>query len=83
MLIPESYKIFLNDNALFQQNGICILVDVIDYNYIQNEYGDLLANNLLIFATKFIKQKLEDEDFDYQMVRYNENKFFIFIKNWF
>lgn len=75
------YKKFLNDNALFQQNGICILVDVIDYFYIQKEYGELLANNLLIFATKFIKQKLEDEDFDYQMVRYNENKFFIFIKN--
>lgn len=75
------YKIFLNDNALFQQNGICILVDVIDHNYIQNEYGDLLANNLLIFVTKFIKQKLKDEDFDYDMVRYSENKFLIFMQN--
>ena len=53
------YKKFLNENALFQQNGICVLVDVIDYNYIQKEYGELLANNLLIFATKFIKQKLK------------------------
>ena len=75
------YKKFLNENALFQQNGICVLVDVIDYNYIQKEYGELLANNLLIFATKFIKQKLKDEDFKYEMVRYNDNKFLIFIQN--
>ena len=75
------YKKFLNENALFQQNGICVLVDVIDYNYIQKEYGELLANNLLIFATKFIKQKLKDEDFKYEMVRYNDNKFLIFIEN--
>ena len=75
------YKKFLNENALFQQSGICVLVDVIDYNYIQKEYGELLANNLLIFATKFIKQKLKDEDFKYEMVRYNDNKFLIFIEN--
>ena len=75
------YNKFLDSNASFQQNGICVLVDVIDYFYIQKEYGELLSNNLLIFATKFIKQKLKDEDFDFEIVRYNENKFLIFIKN--
>lgn len=73
------YNKFLNSEALFQQNGICFLIDVIDYSYIQKEYGELLANNLLIFATKFIKQKLKDEDLDFKIVRYNENKFLVFI----
>lgn len=75
------YNKFLDSNASFQQNGICVLVDVIDYFYIQKEYGELLSNNLLIFATKFIKQKLKDEDFDFEIVRYNENKFLIFMKS--
>jgi len=75
------YNKFLNSEALFQQNGICVLVDVVDYVYIQKEYGELLANNLLIFATKFIKQKLKDENLNFKIVRYNENRFLIFILN--
>lgn len=75
------YNKFLDSDASFQQNGICVLVDVVDYIYIQKEYGELLSNNLLIFATKFIKQRLKDENFDFEIVRYNENKFLIFIKN--
>jgi GGDEF domain-containing protein len=73
------YNKLLNTNALFQQDGICLLVDVIDYTYIQNEYGELLANNLLIFASKFISQKLESENLDFNIVRYSENKFLIFL----
>ena len=75
------YNKFLNSEALFQQNGICVLIDVVDYVYIQKEYGELLANNLLIFATKFVKQKLKDENLDFRIVRYNENKFLVFILN--
>ncbi|MBP9490093.1 MAG: diguanylate cyclase [Aliarcobacter sp.] len=75
------YNKFLDSNASFQQNGLCVLVDVVDYIYIQKEYGELLSNNLLIFATKFIKQRLKDEDFDFEIVRYNENKFLIFMKS--
>jgi GGDEF domain-containing protein len=73
------YNKFLDANSLFQQDGMCLLIDVIDYRYIQDEYGELLANNLLIFASKFINQKLETEKLDFNMVRYNENKFLIFL----
>lgn len=73
------YHKFLDKNASFQENGIVVLVDVIDYSYIQNEYGELLANNLLIFASKFINQKLEDEKLNFKIVRFSENKFLIFL----
>jgi GGDEF domain-containing protein len=73
------YTKFLNKNAKFQQNGLCVLADIIDYSYIQKEYGELLANNLLIFAVKFMKQKLNDENIDFKIVRYSENRFLIFI----
>ena len=73
------YNKFLDKDTSFQQNGMCILVDVIDYTYIEKEYGEFLANNLLIFASKFIYQKLEDEELDYKIVRFTESKFLIFI----
>lgn len=75
------YNKFLNENEQFEENGICILVDVIDYSYIRKEYGELLANNLLIFATKFIDQKLKDEHLDFKISRYDDNKFLIFLCN--
>jgi GGDEF domain-containing protein len=75
------YTKFLNEDAEFKENGICVLIDVSDYIYVQKEYGELLANNLLIFATKFINQKLNEEKLKYKMVRYHENKFLIFILN--
>ena len=28
---------------LLLKDGICLLIDVIDYTYIQDEYGELLA----------------------------------------
>ena len=75
------YNKFLNQNAEFKEDGICVLIDVSDYTYVQTEYGELLANNLLIFATKFINQKLKEEKYEYKIVRYCENKFLIFILN--
>ena len=46
--------------------------------------GDLqtiLANNLLAFAANFINEKLKDEKYNFQIAKFVENKFFIFIFN--
>ncbi|WP_368031257.1 hypothetical protein [Arcobacter sp. s6] len=75
------YSKFLDENANFKEDGICILLDVIDYDYIQKEYGELLSNNLLAFTTNFIKEKLDDEKYNFQIAKYLDNKFFIFIFN--
>lgn len=75
------YNKFLDSNANFKEDGSCILLNVLDYFYLQKEYGELLANNLLIFATNFISKKLEEENYNFQIARYVENKFFIFISN--
>jgi GGDEF domain-containing protein len=73
------YSKLLDENANFKEDGICILLDVIDYDYIKKEYGELLANNLLAFAVNFINEKLKDEKYNFQIAKYIENKFFIFI----
>ena len=75
------YNKFLNGNGNFQENGICVLLNIVDFDYIQKEYGDLLAKNLLVFVTDFISSKLKDEAYEFQIARYLENKFFIFISN--
>ena len=75
------YSKLLDENANFKEDGICILVDIIDYDYIQKEYGELLANNLLAFAVNFINEKLKDEKYDFQIAKFVENKFFIFVFN--
>lgn len=73
------YNKFLNNNACFKENGICLLIDVIDYTYIQDEYGELLGRNLLLFVTNFVSQKLKEEGFKFQIARYFNDKFFVFI----
>lgn len=73
------YNKFLDNNACFKENGICLLIDVIDYTYIQDEYGELLGRNLLLFVTNFVSQKLKEEGFKFQIARYFNDKFFVFI----
>ena len=73
------YNKFLNDEAQFKSNGICILIDIKDFNYVQNEYGIVLANNLIMFISNFIKEKLKEENISFNMARFFDNQFFIFI----
>jgi len=73
------YTKFLDENSLFQNNGICLLIDVVDYFYVQKEYGELLSKNLLIFLINFINEKFKDENYNVQIARYFENKIFVFI----
>ncbi len=73
------YNKFLDENTDFKDEGVCTLVDIEDFNYIQKEYGELLAKNLLIFIINFISQKLKDEHYNFHIARYFHNKFFIFV----
>ena len=75
------YNKYLNKDALFKENGLCVLIDVNDYNYIEGEYGELLANNLLIFITRFLKKNLKEEDCNFKIARFFDNQFVIFVNN--
>lgn len=75
------YNKFLNDDATFKDNGIAVLIDVNDYTYIQGEYGDLLADNLLIFISNFLKKNLTEDDCKFKIARFFDNQFIIFISD--
>ena len=46
------YNKFLDSQAQFQEDGICVLLDILDYFYIQKEYKEVLSKNLLLFVIK-------------------------------
>ena len=75
------YNKFLNKKAEFKRSGICVLIDIIDFDYINNEYGTLLADNLIIFINNFLKEKLKEENIDYKIARFFDNQFLIFIED--
>jgi len=75
------YNKFLDKDSKFKDNGICVIIDVIDFDYIQNEYGELLSNNLIIFINNFIKEKLNEEKISFKTARFFDSKFFIFVNH--
>ncbi len=75
------YSKYLDEEACFKNNGISILLDMIDYEYIKSEYGLLLSENLLIFITNFMNKKLKEEKYNFKITRYFDDKFLIFIED--
>ncbi len=75
------YSKYLNEEACFKNDGICVLIDMVDYNYIQSEYGLLLSDNLLIFITNFISKKLKEEEYKFKISRFFDDKFLVFVEN--
>jgi len=75
------YNKFLNKKAEFKKSGVCVLIDISDFDYINSEYGTLLANNLIIFVNNFLKKSLKDENFNFNIARFFDNQFIIFIED--
>lgn len=75
------YNKFLNKEAQFKKDGVCVLVDIVDFNYIDNEYGTLLANNLIIFINNFIRKNLKEENIDFKIAKFFDSQFLVFIEN--
>jgi GGDEF domain-containing protein len=74
------YQKFLTKDATIQEDCILVLLNVNDYDYISKNYSNLISNNLLIFISKFLKDKLKDENLEFNIARYLKNKFLIIIK---
>ena len=75
------YNKFLNSNSCFKTTGVVALIDIVDFDYIKNEYGELLANNLILFVVSFIKKNLKNENFDFKIAKFFENKLLLLIEN--
>jgi len=75
------YNHALKEDGTFGYNGILLFIDINDFNYIVDKYGNLIADNVVIYVTKFLSQKLKKENLDFEIARYSNDQFVLFIKN--
>lgn len=73
------YGKYLKNNEFFPQHGVCVLANILDFDYIYDKYGALLCDSLLIFVSKFLKKSLTEEGVNYKLVKYIRGQFMIFI----
>lgn len=71
------YHKFLTRDANFKEDTTLILIDVADYEYIADTYNKLISNNLLVFISKYLKNKLSEESISFNISRYLTSKFII------
>ena len=72
---------FLNEEGGFKKEGFLILIDIKDFKELNSKYGEIIGDNALIFTANFLKQKLEDEGFDFSLARYAGDQFILFVEN--
>lgn len=71
------YHKYLTKDAKFKDSAILVFVNIADYEYISNTYNKLISNNLLIFISKYLDEKLKEEGLDFEITRYLSNKFIL------
>jgi GGDEF domain-containing protein len=81
------YNQYLNGDSCFKNDAEAVLVSIKDFEYIKNEYGKLIVDNLLMFVIKFLNEHFIDskehlgEPFDkYNILRYYDDKFIVFVE---
>ncbi|AXX91931.1 hypothetical protein CPU12_06330 [Malaciobacter molluscorum LMG 25693] len=72
------YNIFLDTNNNFKKDGILALLTIENDDYIYENYGQLIFDNLQIFLIKYITRKIKEEKLNYSIARFIKNKFIIF-----
>ncbi|AXH14663.1 hypothetical protein CP985_10245 [Malaciobacter mytili LMG 24559] len=75
------YNIFLKNNEEFKNNGVLVLIEIDNCDYILENYGQLIYDNLQIFITKFVSKKIKEEKLHYDVAKFNKKQFLIFLEN--
>lgn len=73
------YNQYLDNNESFKNPGVVAILNVIDFDYITEKYGTLICDSLLIFISKFLIEKLDEEGVNYKLVKYIRGQFILFI----
>lgn len=73
------YAEFITNEGLTKKEGLMALLEIKDFEHIEQEHGTLIADNLLKFFSDFINDKLIDEGIEFDLTRYVKDKFLLFI----
>lgn len=72
------YSQFVDIDGNIQSNGIMALINVSDYNYIQETHGNLIGDNLIKFLADYINRHIKNEGTQFKIARYSTNMFLLF-----
>lgn len=75
------YKRLLNEETSFKEKGTIALVFINDYDTIIKKYGQNIADNILIYITKFLTKIFNEQNLNIDIAKYSENKFILVCKN--
>lgn len=75
------YSQFVSPEGLTQKEGLMAMLCIKDFEHIEKEHGSLIADNLLKFFSDFLISKLKDEGIDFDLTRYTQEKFILFVYN--
>jgi GGDEF domain-containing protein len=69
----------LNNNETFNDFGFLVSIRILDYDKIVKEYGPNVGNRLLKQVSDYMIRYMKDHYINFDIVRYNEDNFLIFI----
>lgn len=73
------YQHKLNENRLFKDNGSIVEIKLDAYDSISETHGDNTAEKLITLLCDFMKEDLQKNHLNYDIVRFREEKFLLFI----
>lgn len=74
------YNQAINNDGSFKNEGLLLFINLVDCDYLAHKYGNLLADNVIQYIAKFLSNKFNAENLDYEIARYSNNQFTLFIK---
>lgn len=75
------YNNAINEEGTFNEEGLLLFIDINDFNYIIDKYGNLIADNVIIYISKFLTHKFKKENIAFNIARYSTDQFILFIQN--
>lgn len=75
------FKDKLNNNETFNDCGFLVSIKISEYKKILKEYDSNIGNKLLKQVSDYMIRYMKDKHCDYEIVRYMEDNFLIFMHN--
>lgn len=74
------YNQRVDNEGKMKDRGLLLFIDVSDCKYLSKKYGQVIADNVIKYISKFLAQKLSDEKIDFDIARYSHDQFIIFVQ---
>lgn len=75
------YKRFLDEKANFKDSGTIALIFINDYSTFIKKYGQNIADNVLIYITRFLTKNFLEKKLNIDIAKYSENQFLLIYKD--